>query len=180
MTGTIGFGQWMFNPPFGQAPGILFTAAPENIAGFDGKFNWVQVYAPDQTYWNANGGLIDTLSGAGLDTKFPYGANPVDGDAPFKTDDSPDTQPGVVTNGPVGKIVVADHATMWLIYKASVPGSIWVPIDSVNWNWGGTDSNSGAGWILRKPSWSKNPAGQATHTYPVWGGLANKTPSKTP
>ncbi len=178
MTGNFGFGQWMFNPQFGQAPGIQFASTPAQVAGFNGQFNWLQIYVPDQTFWGKNGQLIDTLTGAGLDSLNRQQGGVFYGVIP--PDDSPGTPPGAATNGPMAKIVVADHATMWLIYKPSVPGSIWVPIDSVNWNWGGTDSNSGAGWILRKPSWSKNPAGQATHTYPVWGGLANKTPSKAP
>lgn len=180
--GGFGFGQWMFNPPFGNKTGILLTANPGKITGFSGDFNWVQVYAPDQSYWDASGNLLDTVGGAGLDTKFPYGPDGPLGDVPFKTDDSPSTGPNPIgmSNGPAAKIVVADHATMWLIYKPSATGSIWVPVASAAWNWGGTDTLVGGSWALTNGSWAQSPAGPPTNTYPQWAGLASKTFTKGP
>ncbi len=67
-SGGFGFGQWMFNPPLGSSPGILFTATPGQNVGFVGRFDWIQKYGPDQTYWSPGGNLIDTESGAGLDS----------------------------------------------------------------------------------------------------------------
>lgn len=178
-SGGFGFGQWMFNPPFGLLPGISFFATTGQNTGFSSSFNWLQVYAPDQSYWSANGSLLDTVGGAGLDTLNRnggvfYGVSP--------PSDSPNTDPGAVANGPVGKIEVADHATMWLIYKPSVSGAIWIPIDSVSWNWGGTDLfNSGAGtWGIANSSSAQNPSGAATNIYPEWGSPANYQFEPTP
>jgi hypothetical protein len=172
-SGGFGLGQWMFNPPFGLLAGISFSLKSVQSTGFSGGFNWIQVYAPDQSYWGANGNLLDTVGGAGLDTlnrngAVFYGVSP--------PSDSPNTDPGSVGNGPVGKIVVADHATMWLMYKPAAAGSIWVPVDAVNWNWGGTETMSNGEWALSGGSWAQNPSGAATNTFPVWDGYVSHTP----
>jgi hypothetical protein len=176
-SGGFGFGQWMFNPPLGLLPGISFSATTGQNTGFSGSSNWIQVYAPDQSYWGANGQLLDTVGGAGLDTLNRnggvfYGVSP--------PSDSPNTDPGAVANGPVGKIVVADHATMWFMYKPAAVGSIWIPIDSVNWNWGGTETLSNGAWALTGGTWAQNPGGTATNTFPVWDGYVNHTPTPVP
>ena len=94
------------------------------------------------------------------------------------TNDNPGTAPGK----DVAKITVADSAIMSLLYKPAATGSIWVPIDSVNWNWGGTDyydGNAGTGWNITGTSQSDNPQGVITNKYPVWNTvITNTNPNK--
>ena len=167
--------------PYPQPPqlGIEFEAQNVQDSGFNGAFNWVQVYAPNQAFYGANGNLLGTVDGAGLDTGFPYGPDKALGDSPFRTDDNPATAPSAIPQnyGAAERIVVADHATMWLMYKPAASGAIWIPIDLVNWNWGGTDLyQAGPGtWQIANTSSAQNPSGASTHTYPVWGSLANKS-----
>lgn len=126
---------------------------------------------------------FSTDGGAGLDAKAGqvfYAWNPADGDIPFKTDDSPEAHPlDVINPGVASSIIVANHATMWFMYKPGTPGSIWVPIDSVNWNWSG-QAIGPSHWILTNYAWSQNPTGAPTDTYPEWDGYRNLTPTPAP
>lgn len=170
-------------PKDNGANGIDFKETPGQNSDFSGDFNWIQVYAPHQFYWNAKGTLLDTLSGAGLDADSKHGKvffGYIPGDPSLSTNDSPNTQPAVVTNGVAAKIVVNDTATIWLMYQPKVPGSIWVPISSINWNWGGTDTFVGGSWSLTNGSWAHNPTGSATHTFPDWDGYRNLTVTPAP
>lgn len=180
IAGVMMFGGWYSDPAEpekdGGADGIDFTYAPVQNTGFSGEFDWIQVYTPDWSFWNASGKLIDTLNGSGLDSLNRttggvfYGNNP--------PEDSPYTSPNFISNDVATKIAVADHATMWLMYLPKAAGSIWVPIDSVNWNWGGTDTLVNNSWSLSNGSWSRNPTGAETNIFPIWNGYANLSPTQ--
>ena len=148
--------------------GIDFRAKPGQIAGFSGKFDWAQGYSLSQIYLDSKGNPLGSAYGEGLDTSFPY---PSLGTS--QTNDNPAAAPSDVpaSDGDAFKITVADHATMWLLYKPSISGSIWVPVDSVNGNWGGTDQFLGSHWGISSTSSSQNPTGTATNKYPEWYGL---------
>ncbi|MGC8541750.1 MAG: hypothetical protein ACP5QA_14135 [Phycisphaerae bacterium] len=178
--GAISFGDGLITAPdqgspYPQPPqpslGIEFDDVPGQNTGFNGIFGWVQVYAPDRIYSGAAGNVIGVVAGAGYDTQsnsgFLYDTVP-----PFSTDDNPAAWPG---NTGANSISIADHGTMWLIYKPATAGSIWVPVDSVNWSWAGTDLfNAGLGtWTIANTSSSLNPAGGPTNTFPIWSGPDN-------
>ncbi len=166
-SGIMGFGQWMSNPPFGKAPGIVISADIDKNLGFNGGYNFIQVYAPDRVLYTADGGVFKLISGAGLDA--PSGQIFYQPDAVYGPDargDSPEQGAG----GTVAKVVVADNATMWFMYLPHANGSIWVPIDSVDWSWAGTESLASGSWSLTGGTWAKDPQGSKTNTYPVWGG----------
>ncbi len=124
------------------------------------------------------------ITGGGLDTAFPYPLGPNFPDLNvFEINDNSATAPlaaqnaneGVNDVAKVAKIVVSDRATMWLLYKPKPAGSIWVPIDSVDWNWGGTDLlNAGQWQVTSEAGIAKNPAGKATDAFPTWSILANR------
>ncbi len=169
-SGTIGFGGWMAQPQKdGGKVGIQFTDTPDQNSGFEGKFNWIQIYAPDDVFWNTTGVLLGTESGAGLDSLNKstggvfYGINP--------PDDSPLIQPKPGSN--YGKIAVNDGATMWLMYLPSATGSIWVPVADVAWSWAGTETLANGAWTLAGGAWVQNPTGSATNAFPAWGGYVN-------
>lgn len=127
---------------------------------------------------------MGVVTGSGLDTAFPYPSGPNLPDLNvFEINDSPGTGPGIAVNATYGindvakvtKVTVNDNATMWLLYRPKPTGSVWVPIDSVNWNWGGTDSLDAGQWqVTSGAGIAKNPAGKATDTFPTWSTLSNK------
>ena len=182
-TGAIDFGDAFLTKadpgsPYPQPAqdGIEFEENNVQCSGFGGSFNWVQVYTGAQEFYNAVGTLLGTVDGGGLDTTFPYGDDPQLGDPPFRTDDSPSTCPAVAQNGVCTKVVASGDPEMWFIYLPSAPGSIWVPVNSVSWSWGGTDTQNAKtmAWGISNTSSSNDPAGTATNTYPVWGSYASR------
>ncbi len=155
--------------------GITFNSSPGGNSSFSGSFNFVQLYTSDDNYYDSSGKLLASNTQTGLDNTFPYGNQaPVGANQADTTNDNPARGP---VSG-VAKITVADTPIMWLMYKPAAAGSIWVPIDSVNWNWGGTDyydGNTGTGWNTTGTTQSNNPPGMITNTYPVWSTVVKNT-----
>lgn len=139
-----------------SSPGISFSQSTTIPSGFSGNTTWVQL-ADSLRRRQLNAGSWERWAGAGLDNTFPY--NPS-----TSTNDSPSTP---LTNDLLQK-TVNDSYEMWLMFKPSGTGSIWVPLRKVSWNWSGAASRSGTTWTLNSSSNSVNPADPDSTSHPMW------------
>jgi hypothetical protein len=170
VTGTVVVAQ-----PFGQLelvygnvfiPGIKFTRANLSIPmGFSGDTYWVQVANVTRTR-RRNDGTDDIFTGSGLDNRFSYSVN--DPNA-TQTNDSP----GLALTSDYTNASVTDSYQMWLMFKPSSTGSIYVPLRKVDWSWSGTATRSGSQWTLTNSSNTQNPASADSTTHPTWTTNAN-------
>jgi hypothetical protein len=147
------------NPPRGLGPaGVTFAVANLSIpSGFMGTTELVQVVnSITRTKLKTTTQQL-TLSGMGLlDTSFPYGLLYDSPSQPFALDDL--------------QVTVSDSFSMYLIFKSSLPDSIWVPLKKINWSWGGDALQSGT---LTSSSHSGNQVGTDATDPPTW--TANAT-----
>ena len=108
---------------------------------------------------------MGTRSGSGLDGRYPYSIN--DPNA-VTTNDNPSL--GLTSS--YQKVSVSDSFNMWLMFKPSISGSIWVPLGQVNWNWaaGATRTGSPNTWTVDAGSnHSQTVVNSVIH--PIWTKL---------
>jgi len=112
-------------PGLGNAHGINFSIQSLTIpTGFSGTTEWVQLVTNSTRTAQLNTGPQQTLQGSGLDTLYPY-------DTGNSTDDSP--AQGLDCDH-YSAYTVNDQFTMWLMFKPSTTGAIYVPLRKVDWS----------------------------------------------
>jgi hypothetical protein len=132
---------------------------------------------------------------SGLDSVFPYDTDNVangyslsqpanteiDGDSPSA--DLP-TFTNVTDNGGTNwdQSTTSESFTTYLLYKASDPNAIWVPLQSYSWKWSGTwayqtDQYGGGGWVAMpgSPTTSSTPSATAINSPPSWKLVHSKS-----
>jgi len=129
-TGTISIAtradgnQWLqYGTGTPTDKGISFSRTITLPSGFLGDTQWAQIYTPNRRRQLTVNGVWESLTGAGLDTRYPYSSATA-------TDDSPDT---ILTLDFVEK-TVSDTGQMYLMFQPFGTGSgeIWVPLRKVN------------------------------------------------
>lgn len=154
--------------------GITFNA-PTIPQGYAGSLEWIQTYDMDRSEQYYNGEYV-TYTGTGLDSSFPYEAvlpsgSPVDSPSSGYT-------PSQFYTVELG--TVNDQATMWMMYQPKAGGSILVPLDKVDWDWGGHYGSTPSGEPFISGVYnSLDPAGSATNDYPQWTQFAGDNVTTT-
>ncbi|MGC9259917.1 MAG: hypothetical protein ACP5I8_07550 [Phycisphaerae bacterium] len=161
-------------PEIGKV-GIKFTAT-QIQSGYSGSVVWGQLYYANDSFTAADGTHY-IRDGFGLDTKWPYGADPNLGDGQYATDDSPMVSTQIEPN--LASLSVDDNPTMYLMYQPAATNgtaeSIEVPIQYVSWSWSGSAALANGVWT---PANLLNtaPPGVNTNSYPEWIGLFDLVP----
>jgi hypothetical protein len=162
----------------GDPPGIIFTLP---TAASDGNYSFVQLIAKDTTTYTQGGhGSLQCPTRPGLDGDFPYPLFDPDNNRTWDA-------PGVGLEQFDSRVSRTFKATMYLLWKSSKTGSIYVPIGSQSWIIDrGSTTNSGyptdQSWT--DPVWSalgkngdpvdyvKTAPNQSPYGYPTWKGPA--------
>src|SRR5205085_7415543 len=154
-------------PGLGNAHGINFSIQSLTIpTGFSGTTEWVQLVTNSTRTAQLNTGPQQTLQGSGLDTLYPY-------DTGNSTDDSP--AQGLDCDH-YSAYTVNDQFTMWLMFKPSTTGAIYVPLRKVDWSWNGTANRFFCSWTLGSISGhSNNPTDADATTFPQWTTNINQS-----
>lgn len=101
------------------------------------------------------------------------GKNLCDAHLPFPSDYGiTNDSPGLTLFGNYKQATAKDDFTMWLMFKPSGDGSIWVPLRKTNWSWYGSavrDHKTGT-WNLKKSKNNVNPPSSVTTEFPEWTG----------
>lgn len=137
-------------------PGISFSRTITVPTGFSGTTQWVQTVVPSRRR-QLNNGNWQRLVGGGLDTSYPYSAS-------ASTSDSPGAP---LTASYLKKEVNTESFVMYLMFKPTDAGSIWIPLKRTTWSWSGKASRSGTSWTLDS-SGKGTPATSDTTTFPTW------------
>lgn len=135
------------------ARGIVFSGEVSIPQGFSGDTQWVQVVTISKTR-TLTDGTVQTASGSGLDTYYPYPGN--------------DDSPGVDLTSSYTQRTVNDGYQTYLMFKPSIANSIWVPLRVLSWSWSGTATLSGGTWNLSNANHSQNPVGADAIIHPKW------------
>lgn len=145
------------------SPGIDFIRTRQLPAGFSGTTQWVQIADPVRRE-KRNNSTCWQLTGGGLDRDYPYET------VEQTTEDSP----GANLEDNSVEESVDDSYTMWLMFKPSQAGSIWVPLKQVTWGWTALARRNapGCNWILVSSS-KKTVVVTDTTEFPAWSNLAN-------
>jgi hypothetical protein len=158
---VVGTGWGDTELSFGVDPshhGIDFSRSITIPSGFSGSTEWIQLATPLRRR-QLNSGTWERWEGSGLDTQYPY----------------PELSTGVTADSP-GEHMTSDllqdtaddSFEMWLMFKPTGTGSIWVPLRKVSWSWSGAASRSGSTWTLNSSSHSTNPSDADSTTHPTW------------
>jgi hypothetical protein len=165
-------GNWFMqagNSAMIETSGIVFTQDGGN-APSGGSFYWAQIILSDNA--SGIGSSYYTHSCVGLDNLFPYASG-------NQTSDSPN----VGLDPRLTEMARVFEAHMYLMWKSSSTGSIYVPIGSVAWTFAGDAvQNTSNG------KWSKQAASNPTATgyspagpnspnlgFPVWNNTCKNT-----
>jgi len=129
-------GWWLslgdIRPSGTNTVGMTFNNNTAPYSG--GKFLWAQlVVSKGYTFYYADGRSRSCTFPTALDTAFPY---PTQSNVPSTTD-SPDIQVSSI-NPNRNEVTYAGAFQMFLMWQSSTPGSIPVPLGSVQWGWSGT------------------------------------------
>jgi hypothetical protein len=154
-----------------DGPGITFTpSVTKPTEDPNGSLNWLQIIEDAYRAHKWGSGTWEHLEATGvLDTDYPYGFL----ETPPATSDSPAELLESIFHTDYEKGVAADSFSMYLIYKPSEAGSIYVPLWKIPWQWGAqatrTDYHT---WHLDTDPTAHtagaNPAGTNCTTYPYW------------
>jgi hypothetical protein len=137
--------------------GMTFTVTPD--PNYSGSYEWDQLVISASA--TANGTSILSCSG-GLDTTDPYSTASA-------TKDSPKVQP---ISSLYTDYIVNESFQMFLMYKPSPAGAIFVPLVVVPWGWS-AEVQSSDGWTnvnYVSRNISGGAAGQPS-SYPNWNSL---------
>jgi len=149
-----------FGSPTGT-PGISFSRSITMPSGFTGgDTQWVQLIDSITRTFTPNGGSIKTASGSGLlDTTYPYATGASTSDSPGQGVDSCNHS----------AVSANDSFSMWLMFKPSGTGSIFVPLRKVSWSWSGSGTRTGTcSWTLSTSNHSTNPTDADSTDFPTW------------
>ena len=136
--------------------GIAFSKTITVPSGFSGSTEWLQVATPLRRR-QLNSGSWERWTGSGLDTTYPYSTDPLTSDSPSEHLTSSFLQD-----------TADDSFEMWLMFKPSGTGAIWVPLRKTSWSWSGSASRSGTVWTLNSSNHSTNPSDVDSTTPPSW------------
>jgi hypothetical protein len=154
-----------FGSPTGTS-GISFSRSITMPSGFTGgDTQWVQLIDSITRTFTPNGGSIKTLSGSGvLDSTYPYATGASTGDSPGQGVDSCNDS----------AVSANDSFSMWLMFKPSGTGSIFVPLRKVSWSWSGSGTRTGTcSWTLSTSNHSTNPTDADSTDFPSWSSNVN-------
>ena len=146
-------------------PGLTFTQTVSTPSGFNGSYQWVQVFtkrSASATDFNAN---VSSFNFSGLDDKYPYPLDAGANSTNHKASDSP--------GGPIDGFVDASvdyEATMWLMFRPTAgTNPIWVPLRQVSWIWKAEATFDGSNWTISpSPTDPKNLTDSDSTTHPQW------------
>jgi hypothetical protein len=149
--------------------GINFNATAINFpSAFPGDIEYVQMIPnSSRQIFDVNGTVVFTdLQTNALDGTYPY-----DTINKREVDDSPFQ--GVPPAGGGFRANVNDSFSMWLMFKPSGVGSVWVPLKKVDWQWQVSASSITGAWVITPPTVEpSNPTGDDTTDYPTWSSVA--------
>jgi hypothetical protein len=144
-------------------PGISFSASAQIPTGFNGEFQWVQIWNKNRQYVRigSRGNVTAAAVGNGLDTIYPY-------EIGLSASDTP----GMVFDPLFRRVTIDESFQMYFMFRPtglSEP-TIPVPVQVVNWSWyGDASSSDGVSWVLNPSSTNtRNPTGVNTTSYPRW------------
>jgi hypothetical protein len=159
-------GMWLhYGNPLN--PGITFLSTISYQAVFTGKTQWVQLLTDhlDRIMLQSSEVWCENTK-TGLDTYYPA-SKAVD----FK--DWPGLKIEDLVGGSqvyhVSKAEVYQKFRTWLMFKPTGNNSIWVPLMTVDWDWGGTAEEDEAGWWrLINPFNTEGPMAVDSIDHPEW------------
>jgi len=154
------------NPDPPNPPGIQFTASAKPSPSDAGVFQWVQLINEDIVTESSKVGKITCrgVSGGELDGSYPY---------PNENNTTTTDSPDVPLGAPSARLISLERtfaATMYLMWKSSIPSSIPVPLGSIYWTFTAivTISPSTQQWTVSpNSSWSAS-AFDPSVDYPNW------------
>ncbi len=158
--------------------GILFQHLPVHSKTFLGRSAFMQVYTENDLWVGLNGVQNFSASGSGVDyptgTAFPYPTLGTLQNGDEYTDDAPSRYTDLFSDQVnYSPLSVDDSPEMWLMFMPAATGSIYIPLDSAPWSWGGTENYNLAAkaWTLagQMPAAAGPvPKSGATDEYPTW------------
>lgn len=151
---------------FGDAggnPGVKFT---HNGSVLDGSFQWVQIVNSGVSKLK-KGGNQWTMTGAGLDTRYPYSSRDETSDSPSVAGYEEDTQVAEgLDNLAYEEVEANDSFTMYLMFKPF--GGVWVPVQQVDWDWNAKAVKGPTGWDFPNAPTKNVPAAMRATGWPTW------------
>jgi hypothetical protein len=175
-----GFLMMVFGSP--ASPGITWTASvgrPVIGGGSIGLVQRVNMFRTQVVQTIFSGIVTQHLTTAGAfmldsvwDTPQAEGPIPIDTGTPAtellpKRKDYPGL--GVDTN--TFTVAADDRFEDYLMYQSDQPGSVWVTLRKMTWQWSATATNDGAGWTVVTQSSSATTSAPSSEL-PVWIGHA--------
>lgn len=153
------------NPDGTVTPGITFTRSADYIAQSHGNFRWTQIVT-NLVSWTDVQGVKHYKYEHGLDNFVQLTTNE------FRVNDSPQTK----FNTDYREISRCFTGKMYLMYKSSVEGSIWVAINVVRWDYEWQmkkNTNNNWDWIKNEP-----PVVDIKYEYgfPLWDNIVVNDP----
>jgi hypothetical protein len=144
-----------------SAAGMNFMAIANSIVETNFQIAFLQVLDTDRSRWFGNGQVKEISCKNILDSPFPYTSSRRTNE--LFSDDSPGE---VFANGAIASSI-HEQFKLHLMYQSGSPGgsSIWVPLLSIPWSWGGDATNFvGAAWVLYGTSNTFSPTNCSTAT----------------
>jgi hypothetical protein len=149
-------------------PGIVFSNSTPISSG---NVYWVQVInALLVTRQRSADMAYERAAGSGLDTVYPYGAQPTNN--PNRAEDSPGAE---LSNSCLEYNIVENTFTMWFMFSSTNFPSHTVPLRAVNWSWTGSVTNGVNGWCIEDGTVTNsiNPLDFDAQYYPQWNNIIN-------
>ena len=164
------YGLWFgkTDPP-PPVPGIAFSRSMTIPSGFSGEFQWVQTWVRLRRLKRNN--IWYRSQGYGLDSRYPYesGANAND-------------SPGIDIETLDQNVYANESFVMYLMFKPSIRGAIWVPLKKIEWGWRAEAEKVNGVWQIitnpppnTSPNTFSDPPSDVT-AHPVWTQNAKNIP----
>lgn len=160
------YGLWFgkTDPP-PAVPGIVFSRSMTIPSGFSGDFQWVQTWNRLRRLKRDN--IWYRSQGFGLDSRYPYESGATANDSP-----------GIDIEAPDQNVYANESFNMYLMFKPSSPGAIWVPLKKIEWGWSAEAEKINGIWQIvtnPPPNTFSNPPSDVTE-HPVWTQNAKNIP----
>jgi hypothetical protein len=148
--------------------GVAFSQTSSSPSRFAGTNEWVQVINGDYETNTTASGPYPHLNTGGCDTYYPEPFYPPGSSGDVDSPASPLF--GDCTK--VSRNFTATTYLMWMPYSTNAAlggdNAVWVPVRSYHWNWNGTATNSGTGWVLASSSPPATTNDAVCTNQPTW------------
>lgn len=179
VTDTEGTWLKLTNPP---GPGIDIYATVVGDQATGGTLGFIQlannnravIYANSlSAHLSTNGQLILDVGMTGTVLYQDVTAQLATGQSTsIYVTDSPAQQlqvpPSSIAEIIIGSLVPEESYQTFLMFCPNSAQAVWVPLEVVNWGWGGVAAAENGSWILTDPSVTFDPEGVAVNQYPSW------------